>query len=202
MPFLRPVLLVWALVFVGVFYFVNLQASLYDITNPRWVVTMACLILLSPLFNGVFILLVHARQERQALSLGGAAAKTFTAYVPLVMGEVVVNLIVVAGGLFFVLPGIYLGLRLIFYKQEMLIGGERHTMNALRKSLARTTDWRRILSLLGALSLFYSPTVVVFFLPVSLFWDLVAVLLSAFVFAWTNVFLTLMYQAKEASAAE
>ncbi len=201
MPLSRPILLIWALVFVGVLYVANIQASLYDIGNPRWVITMAYLILLSPLFNGVFILLVRAHQERETISLGGAVARTLSCYVPLIIGEGLVNLIVVAGGLLFVLPGVYFGLRLIFYKQEILIGGSRHTTDALRKSLARTTDRRGILSLLGALSLLYSPTLAVFFLPVSLFWDLVAVLLSAIVFVWTNSLLTLIYPADKASVS-
>jgi len=121
----------------------------------------------------------------------------FPSYGSLVAGEFLVNAIVVVGGIMFVIPGIYFGLRLIFYKQEILIGGARGTA-ALKMSIARTRQWRETLSLFGALSLFYLPTIAVFFVPMSLVWDLYALLASALTFAWTNILLTRIYlEAKE-----
>ena len=196
-PFRRPSLLAWALVFTGIFYLVNRQANLYDIGNPRWVITMAALILLSPFFNGGFILLLQMQSKGEKLSLGRAIAQVFPSYGSLIAGEFLVNGIVIAGGILFVIPGIYFGLRLIFYKQEILIGGARG-IAALKMSIARTRQWRKTLSLFGALSLFYLPTIVVFFVPMSLVWDLYALLASALTFAWTNILLTRIYlEAKE-----
>lgn len=191
-PFRRPLLLAWALVFTGIFYLVNRQANLYDIGNPRWVITMATLILLSPFFNGGFILLLQAQRKGEKLSLGQAIARMFPSYGALVAGELLVNAIVVAGGILFVIPGIYFGLRLIFYKQEILIGGARGTA-ALKMSIARTRQWRETLSLFASLSLFYLPTIAVFFVPMSLVWDLYALFASALTFAWTNILLTRIY---------
>ena len=198
-PFRQPLLLIWALAFTGIFYLVNRQANLYDIANPRWVITMATLILVSPFFNGGFILLLQARRNGEKLSLGQAIVQTFSNYGSLIAGELLVNMIVVAGGILFVIPGIYFGLRLIFYKQEILIGGARGTA-ALKMSVARTQKWRGTLSLFASLSLFYLPAVAVFFVPMSLAWDLYALLASALTFAWINILLTRIYlDAKEGS---
>ncbi|HDL86010.1 MAG TPA: hypothetical protein ENH11_06760 [Candidatus Acetothermia bacterium] len=198
-PFRQPLLLIWALAFTGIFYLVNRQANLYDIANPRWVITMATLILVSPFFNGGFILLLQARRNGEKLSLGQAIVQTFSNYGSLIVGELLVNMIVVAGGILFVIPGIYFGLRLIFYKQEILIGGARGTA-ALKMSVARTQKWRGTLSLFASLSLFYLPAVAVFFVPMSLAWDLYALLASALTFAWINILLTRIYlDAKEGS---
>ena len=191
-PFRRPSLLVWALVFTGIFYLANMQANLYDIANPRWVITMATLILLSPFFNGGFILLLQAQRKGEKLSPGQAIVRTFSNYGSLVAGEFLVNIIVVAGGILFVIPGIYFGLRLMFYKQEILIGGARGTA-ALKMSVARTRQWRETLFLFASLSLFYLPTVAIFFVPVSLVWDLYALIASALTFTWTNILLTRIY---------
>jgi len=196
-PFRRPSLLAWALVFTGIFYLVNRQANLYDVANPRWVITMAALILLSPFFNGGFILLLQAQYKGEKLSPGQVIARMFPSYGSLVAGEFLVNGIVIAGGILFVIPGIYFGLRLIFYKQEILIGGARGT-TALKMSIARTRQWRETLFVFASLSLFYLPTIAVFFVPMSLVWDLYALFASALTFAWTNILLTRIYlEAKE-----
>ncbi len=199
LPFRRPALLAWALFFTAIFYLVNRQASLYDVTNPRWVITMASLILLSPFFNGGFILLLQAQRNGTGLSIGEAIARILPSYGSLVLGELLVNAIVVAGGMLFVLPGVYFGLRLIFYKQEILIGGARGTA-ALRTSLARTRKWRGLLPLFAAVSLFYLPAIAVFFVPASLLWDIYALIVSALTFSWLNILLTRIYlEANEGS---
>ncbi len=200
-PFRQPLLLVWALAFTGIFYLVNRQANLYDIANPRWVITMATLILVSPFFNGGFILLLQARRNGEKFSLGQAMSRLTQNYGSLISGEFLVNLIVVAGGILFVIPGIYFGLRLIFYKQEILIGGA-HGTAALKMSVARTRQWQGTLSLFGSLSLFYLPAVAVFFVPVSLAWDLYALFASALTFAWTNILLTRIYLDAKESAVQ
>ena len=196
-PFQRPVLLAWAFIFTGIFYLVNREANLYDITNPHWVVTMASLILISPLFNGGFIVLLHAQRKGTKLSIAQALSQILPGYGALVAGELLVNVIVVAGGTLFVIPGIYFGLRLIFYKQEILIGGARGIV-ALKMSFSRTRKWRGLLPLFVSLAIFYLPTAAIFLVPMNIFWDLYALFASALTFAWTNILLTRIYlDAKE-----
>ena len=192
LPFRRPLLLVWALVFTVIFYLVNRQASLYDITNSRWVITMASLILLSPFFNGGFLLLLQAQRGGDRLSIVQAIAHILPSYGSLVAGEFLVNAIVIVGATLFVLPGIYFGLRLIFYKQEILFGGARGVA-ALKSSLARTRKWRGLLPLFASVSLFYLPAIVVFFVPANVLWDVYAIIASALTFAWINILLTRIY---------
>jgi len=191
-PFRQPLLLIWALVFTGLFYLVNRQANLYEIAKPGWVITMATIILVSPLFNGGFILLVQAQRKGEKLPPGQALVRTLSSYSPLIAGEFLVNGIVAVGGILFVIPGIYFGLRLIFYKQEILIGGARGTA-ALKMSIARTQEWRETRFVLASFVLFYLPTIVVFFVPMSLMWDLYSLFASALTFAWTNILLTRIY---------
>lgn len=197
LPFRRPVLLVWALVSTAILYLVNRQANIYDISNPRWVITMAAIILLSPLFSGGFILLLQAQNKGEKLSVSQAIIRTFSTYYSfLIAGEFLVNIIVIAGGILFVIPGIYFGLRLIFYKQEILIGGARGTA-ALKMSIARTRKWRDTMFVFSCLALFYLPTIAVFFVPMSLAWDVYALVVSTLTFAWTNILLTRLYMDAE-----
>jgi hypothetical protein len=195
-PFQKPYLLVWAFTYSGLIYLLNLQASLYDIGNPRWVLTMAGIILLSPFFNGGFILLLRAGYSGQRLGFVEAIAQVVPAYGSLVLGQVLVSLIVGIGLMFFVLPGIYFGLRLIFYKQELLIAGKRGT-EALKMSMVRTRQPGLKQVLFLYLSIAYLPvalsTAAAFFLPVSLLWDVLAVFSSALVFAWSNILVTRIY---------
>ena len=60
LPFRRPLLLALALLLSGILYGAGLQADLDEIGDPQWVVTMAVLLLVSPLFNGAYILAVQA----------------------------------------------------------------------------------------------------------------------------------------------
>jgi hypothetical protein len=195
-PFQKPLLFGWALASSGFLYLLNIQASLYDIRNPRWVLTMAGIILLSPFFNGGFILLLHARQDGHALSLGKAITRVLPAYGPLVLGELLVNTVVGLGAILFVIPGIYFGLRLIFYKQEMLIAGARG-ITALRMSIIRTSKWRTTQVLFLYLAVAYLPaalpSIALLYFPTNVLWEVYAVFSSAVVFAWSNTLITRLY---------
>ncbi len=195
-PFQKPYLLLWALTSSGLLYLLNLQASIYDIGNPHWVFTMAGMILLSPFFNGGFIFLLRAGYSGQRLPLATAIKQVLPAYGSLVLGELLVNIIVGLGAILFVFPGIYFGLRLIFYKQEMLIAGARG-IAALKMSIVRTSISGRNQVLFLYLSIAYLPaalsTVVAFFFPMNSLWDALAILSSALVFAWSNILVTRIY---------
>jgi len=198
LPFRRPALFGVALGFSAILYLLNLQAGLYDVSNPRWVITMGGLVLLSPLFNGAFILL--ARQAKDGpdprLSLGRALSRTAVLYGPLVAGELVVNLGVAIGMLLFVLPGIYLGLRWSLYKQAILVDG-KGAVAGMRVSFERTHSGRALVELFVALSVCYAPTLAFGYatmaVQLGVAGEIVAILLSSLTFAWANTFLTLRY---------
>lgn len=196
LPFRRPLLLIVALIFSGVLYASNLQASVYDIQNPKWVLTMAILILFSPLFHGAFILLVRAYEMGKAIPAQRALAQTLPLYTRLVASEILVNLLVIGGAFLFVLPGVYVGLRLTFYKQAILI--DRAPLNAgLKESFRRTAGWRIPLFLLLLLSPFYGLAILVGYavmmFPLGAFGEAVGLATSALTFAWMNTLLTTLY---------
>jgi len=197
LPFQHPVLLLISLTFSVILYAVTMQASVYDIQNPKWIATMAVLILVSPLFHGVFILLAHGYQTGKKESVGQALSQTLTFYPRLVAGEILVNLIVVAGLFFFLLPGIYAGLRLLFYKQAILIDRVSGSVS-LQASSRRTPGWRIPLSLVVLLAPFYGLVILigyaVLMFPLGAFGDALALISSAFSFAWVNTLLTVLYQ--------
>jgi len=186
-----------ALGFSAILYLLNLQAGLYDIQNPRWVITMGGLVLLSPLFNGAYILLVRQVERGEGrLALGRAVSRTAVLYGPLVIGELVVNLGVAVGMLLFVLPGIYLGLRWSLYKQAILVDG-KGAVAGMRVSFDRTRSGRALIELFVALSACYVPTLAFGYATMAVqlgaAGEVIALLLSALTFSWANAFLTLRY---------
>ena len=195
-PFRSPLLLLVALIFSGILYAVDIQASVYDIQNPKWVITMAILILISPLFSGVLILLIYGINTGKAILVRRALTQTLSSYIHLVVGEILVNLVVLAGSFLFVLPGIYLGLRLCFYKQVILIEGATATA-AIKGSFRQTVGWRIPGSLLLLLAPFYALAILVGYvvtrLPLGLFGEGLALAASTLTFAWTNTLLTTLY---------
>jgi membrane-anchored glycerophosphoryl diester phosphodiesterase (GDPDase) len=94
------------------------------------------------------------------------------------------------------LPGIYIGLRLSFYKQAILINRSSVTA-AFRESLRRTTGWRIPLVLLLLLTPFYGLSILAVYVVGTFSLGLVGegLLLgvSALTFTWTNTFLTSLY---------
>ena len=196
LPFRQPVLLVASLLFSGILYVANMQASIYDIQSPKLVITMAVFILLSPLFHGVVILLVRGVERGDAISPWRALSQTAAFYPRLVVGEILVNLVVVAGLFLFILPGIYVGLRFIFYKQAILIDQTAGTA-ALQTSLRRTPGWRIPLVLILLLAPFYGLVILIGYLvtqySLGAFGEGLAAAASALTLVWTNALLTSLY---------
>ena len=204
LPFRRPVLLCVAFSLSLVLTLTNFQETLYQIENPVWVLGMAVLILVTPLFNGVFILLAHGALQGEGCSLRYALNGTLTDWSRLVIAGILSNLLVVAGMFLFVLPGIYVGLRLSFYKQAILIDRSSVTA-AFVESLRRTTGWRIPLALLLLLAPFYGLSILTVYVVNTFSLGLVGegLLLgvSALTFAWTNALLTSLYlSVKEVTA--
>jgi hypothetical protein len=195
-PFRRPVLLCVAFSLSLVLALSNIHGILLEIEKPTWVLGMAVLILITPLFNGVFILLAHGEVQRKVFSLRYALNGALTDWPRLVIAGILSNLLVVAGLFLFLLPGIYIGLRLSFYKQAILIDRSSVT-TAFRESWRRTGDWRIPLLLLLLLAPFYGlSALTVFFVNASsigLAGEGLLLGVSTLTFAWTNTLLTSLY---------
>jgi len=196
LPFRRPGLLLVSLLFSIALYAANMQAGVYDIQSPKWVITMAILILLSPFFHGVVILRVHGVESGKDITTWQALLQTAVSYPRLVVGEILVNLVVVAGLFLFILPGVYVGLRLIFYKQAILID-HATGVTAPRVSIRRTTGWRFSLFLLALLTPFYGLVILIGYIATVFSWGAfgegLVVVGSALFLIWTNTLLTSLY---------
>ena len=196
LPFRRPSLLLVSLLFSGSLYAANLQASVYDIHDPKWVITMAILILLSPFFHGVAILRVRAVQSGKEITTWQALLQAGVSYPRLVVGEILANLIVVAGLFLFILPGVYVGLRLIFYKQAILID-HAAGLTSLRASYRSTAGWRYSVVLLALLAPFYGLVMLIGYVVTVFSWgafgEALVVIFSALSLIWTNTLLTRLY---------
>ena len=153
-PLRRPVWLLLSFIYTGLLYVASLQAGLLDIGSSFWILTAGAALLLSPIYHGVLIpWMLTARLEtsegdsKAANGIGvpnggrGTRVDVERTFARLVIGEFLVNALVVGGVLVFLVPGIYFGIRLIFYKQE-IIAGDASPIVAMRESFRRTADWR------------------------------------------------------------
>jgi hypothetical protein len=196
LPFRRPLLLALALLLSGILYGAGLQADLDEIGDPQWVVTMAVLLLVSPLFNGAYILAVQAYRGGGRPSFSGTLARVLSVYPRLVVGQIVVNALVVGGAFLFIVPGIYFGLRLAFYKQAILLEG-RTFARAVGESLRQTPTGREAFLLLLYVAPFYAPSILTYVVtiafPLGTAGDALALTGSILTFAWTNVLVTTLY---------
>ena len=203
LPFQRPLLLLLSLFFVVILYVMDSQATLYEIENPKWVLSMGAFILLHPIFNGMFILLVHGERRGEPLTLSQALTRILPCYGQLVAGEIMVNLGVFIGFLLLFVPGAYLGLRLIFYKQAIVIDGASG-IAGMRTSLAMTQDWHDLVVLLRFLAILYAPTFIIVgatvALPLGSIGNWIARAVSVLTFAWVNTLLTDLYVPPEKEA--
>ncbi len=203
LPFQRPLLLLLSLFFVVILYAMDSQATLYEIENPKWILSMGIFILLSPVFNGLFILLVHGERMGERLTLSQALTRILPCYGQLVAGEIMVNLGVFIGFLLLFMPGAYIGLRWIFYKQAIVIDGASGTAG-MRTSFAMTQDWHDLVVLLRFLAILYAPTFLVvgatIALPLGSIGDWIARAVSVLTFAWVNTLLTDLYVPHEKEA--
>ena len=195
-PFRHLALLWLAVCFSVILYLGNSPASIYDIQDPYWVIPIATLILLSPLWHGLFILLVNGYYSKSPISITEALSQAIPLYTRLFVGEILVNLLVIGGALLFFVPGVYFGLRSSFYKQAISIGGSS-TLAGIKDSFTRTQGWRIPTMLLLLLSPFYALaflfSYVVSAIASGIVGEVLVVLVSALMFAWTNTLLTVIY---------
>ncbi len=186
-----------SLLFSVALFAANQQATLYDIQNPRWVFSMGLLILFSPIAHSFILIRVRSLLNRESISFikrGLAASAAF--YPRLVVGEILVSLATAAGLFLLLLPGIYMGLRLSFYKQEIILHG-KSLPAALRASMALTRSWPTIGSILLILAPIYGVEMLVGYLAGSIAlgaWGVImAILAAAAGFSLMNVLITAVY---------
>jgi len=197
LSFQHPRWILLSLVYTGACYAANQHAGLFDIDDPLWILTVACLLLLSPIYHGLLILGVIegvvAKTERISVFVAVCGA-----FPGLVLGELLTAAAVMVGSLLFLLPGIYIGIRLVYYKQALLID-RRSLWEAFRESFRRTAGGRQAACLLGCLAVFYGVGIGIDWLLVATApsWLLhpVTVSISAFLLTWINVLFTLLFVA-------
>ncbi len=194
--FTDPHLIAVSLLFSAILFAANQQAPFYDIQNPRWVLSMGLLILFSPIAHSFLLIRIRAllNQDSSPIKRGLAASAAF--YPRLVVGEILVSLVTAAGLFLLLLPGIYIGLRLSFYKQEIILNG-KSLIVALRESAARTRSWHTVGLILLILAPIYGIEVLVGYLAGSIalgMWSIIiAIFAAAAGFSLMNVFITAIY---------
>lgn len=182
-----------SLAYSSAIHLASLRADLLDITDPWWVVTIGLVLLLSPIYHIVVIGQVDAFHRGASFPLRTLPVEAFG---DLVLGEVLVNALVVLGSALFFLPGIYIGLRSIFYKQLIILHKAR-PVEAIRESLKLTMPPRVVLQAFLFLAASYCLPLVIEYLlaPITQVWwiHLVGILVSTSFIAWVNVYITLWF---------
>ena len=109
----------------------------------------------------------------------------------------------IAGGLLLLIPGIYVGMRFIYYKQSIVF--ERNSaVHALRESLRMTLDWRATVWLFLCLAALHGCTVGLDLLLTahapSLITHAGAITGTALILVWMNVLVTSSYVSRHGEA--
>jgi hypothetical protein len=171
----------------------SLRASLLDISDPWWVVTIGLMLLLSPAYHAWVIGKTGALVRGETFPLRKLPMESFS---DLVIGELLVNAFVVLGSVLFLLPGIYVGLRSIYYKQIIILHKAR-SMEAIRQSFRLTMAPRVVFQMLLLLATVYSIPLAADYLltPVTQAWWVhpISILVSTLFLAWVNVYITLSF---------
>ncbi len=171
----------------------SLRADLLDIRDPWWVVTVGLVLLLSPIYHAFIIGKTAALARGEAFPVRHLPLESFS---ELVIGELLVNAFVVLGSALFLLPGIYVGLRSIYYKQIIILHKAR-SVEALRRSFRMTMAARDVFQTFLLLAVAYCIPLAIDYLlaPVTQAWWVhpIAILVSTSFIAWVNVYITLMF---------
>ena len=182
-----------SLVYSSIIHLTSLRADLLDIGDPWWVVTVGLVLLLSPLYHAFVVGKAAALVRGEPFPLRHYPMESFG---DLVVGELLVNAFVVLGSALFLLPGIYVGLRLIYYKQIIILHKAR-PLEAIRQSLRITMAPRVVFQTFLLLAGAYSIPLAVDYLFTSAtpaWWvHPIAILVSTSFIAWVNVYITLSF---------
>jgi len=188
-----PSIGVASLAYSGAIYLSSLRADLLDIGDPWWIVTLGIVLLLSPVYHTFVIRRTVASKVGRAFALRNLPMESFG---DLVIGELLVNVLVVLGAALFLLPGIYVGLRSIYYKQIIVLHKAR-SLPAIRESFRMTGDPRAVFQMLLFLAVSYCiPLAIDLMLTPAtqaLWVHPVAILVSTLFIAWVNVYITISF---------
>ena len=192
LPIRVPSIGVASLAYSSAVYASSFRANLLDIDDPWWIVTVGLVLLLSPIYHAFVIRKTAAYQAGLTFSLREMPIESFG---DLVVGELVVNALVVLGGMLFLLPGVYVGLRSIYYKQITVLHKSR-PLQAIKQSFLLTRNPRVVLTLFLFLAITYCfPLGIDFLLPPTQAWWVhgIAILVSTAFIALVNVTITLSF---------
>jgi membrane-anchored glycerophosphoryl diester phosphodiesterase (GDPDase) len=197
LPFRFPALLVVSICYSGLLYAASLRAGFLDVRNPYWVLSVGALLLFSPVYHALLLPAIAAALQETRANWRAALRNAQELFPRLFVGELVVGVAVIAGGLLLLIPGIYVGMRFIYYKQSIAFE-RKSSIPALRESLRRTIDWRTTLVLFFYLAALYGCAVGLDLLLItsaapSLVVDIGAVVSTALLLVWMNALVTSSY---------
>lgn len=192
-----PRLLLGSLGFTAAQYAAGLKAGVVDIQSPWWILTMAVILLGSPVAHTWLITRSRALCERQRTAAGAVASQVVGCFVRLLLAQILVNALVIAGLVAFLVPGVYIGVRLIYYKQAIVLDG-LPVSAALFRSTALTAGWRATATVLARVvpiwAISFGVVAAATFLNLGLAGEVLVIVGSAVSFAWVNAFLTMSYR--------
>ena len=196
LPFRSPGILVLSMIYAGALYAAILRAGLLEVTNPYWVVTAGTLLLISPIYHALVLPAIAAALRDERSDWRALLAEWHGAFPRLLVGEIAVGAAVGVGALLLVIPGIYIGMRLIYYKQAIVLG-RAAIAASFRDSMLWTGDWRAIGGLFVGLALLYAcvlggDILLVSYAP-SVAGHVGSVVGSALLIAWMNILVTASY---------
>jgi Uncharacterised protein family (UPF0259) len=154
----------WLLAAALVEYGVILVGQNQDTSTPLFLVAWTFDLIVYPVYTGALIMLMARRAQRENPSnneLTGAAMKTWQ---PLFLVHIIVSGLKAMGFLLFIVPGIYLSVRLSFAEFHLVLEGLK-PMEAIQKSFQTTKAYFGLILLL--LAMFMIPLAFLAFAMVS-----------------------------------
>jgi len=196
LPLRFPALLALSVGYSGLLYAASLQAGFLDVWNPYWVLSVGGLLLLSPIYHALLLPAIASALRETRMDWRAVLSDTQDLFPRLFLGELVVGAAVIAGGLLLLIPGIYIGMRFIYYKQSIVFE-RKSAIPALRESLRVTLDWRSTVGLFFCLAALYGVAVGLDSLLTTFASDVVvhvgSVAGTALLLVWMNVLVTSSY---------
>ena len=198
-PFRFPGILAVSMAYSGLLYATSLHASFLDIRNPYWVLSVGALLLSSPIYHTVVVPMIDAvsgDRSSEPVKWRIVIEHAYGAFPWLLLGEIAVAAAVATGSLLLVLPGIYIGMRLVFYKQAIILE-QRVLSDALRRSLQLTQRRGAMGRLFVGLSVLHGCAIGLDLLLASVASNAVihvgAVIGTGLLLAWINTLVTASY---------
>ncbi len=196
LPLRFPALLGLSVGYSALLYAASLQAGFLDVRNPYWVLSVGGLLLLSPIYHALLLPAIASALQGTRADWRAVLSDARDLFPQLFLGEVLVGAAVIAGGLLLLIPGIYVGMRFIYYKQSIVFE-RKSAILALRESLRMTLDWRSTVGLFLCLAALYGCTVGLDSLLIthapSLVVHVAAITGTALLLVWMNVLVTSSY---------